>query len=120
MQMEQTLQTYLSSINQKVDTLEETMIELEAENKRLIAARESAYIERDACIGLLMRLANKTGFTVGVAPGNLVVADLPGGQISWEFGESEAHLFSELPAFRGTVEELSIEEKYYRVMNPGV
>jgi len=111
---------YNASISQKIDTIEENMLLLEAENQRLLFAKGIVYVERDACIGLIAQLAMGHGFRAGTAPGNKVVVDLPSGQVSWEFNETEAHLFSELPPYPNLVEELPIEETYRRVMNPGL
>jgi hypothetical protein len=108
-----------NELNQKLDRIERNMQLLLAENEKLIILRDSAFVERDACIGLAAQLAVAHGLTVGVSE-NTVVLDLTGGQVSWEFGESEAHLFGMLPPYAGQIEELDPVEKYRRVMNPGI
>ena len=109
-----------NEIKQKLDTLETDMERLVAENARLIHERESANVERDSCIGLIMQLGIAHGLTAGIANGNFAIIDLPNGQVSWEYDESEAHLFEELPKYQNAIEEIEIAEKYRRVMNPGI
>ncbi len=106
-------------IQKKLDGLEKDMHRLLAENARLIRERESAYVERDSCLGLAMQLAVAHGYTAGVK-NNTVIVDLPCGQVSWEFEESEAHLFENLPEYQKPIEEMTAVEKYRRVMNPGI
>ena len=110
---------YKNIVLRKLTTLEEDMNRLVAENQRLISLRDSAEVERDACIGLLVQLAVANGIKAGVK-GNLVVVDLKGGQVSWEFAETEAHLFETLPEYQKPIEDMEISEKYRRVMNPGL
>lgn len=88
------------------------------ENQRLIDVKNSALLERDACLGLMLKLANKNGLKVGRAQGNRVALDLPVGQVVWEYADSEAHLFEELPEYAGDVEIQPLLETYSRVMNP--
>ena len=107
-------------IDAKLDGLETDMERLVAENHRLIQERISSYVELDFCVSLMAKLAVKNGFTAGIIPGNYVVIDLPVGQVSFEFAEAEAHLFSELPPYEKPVEEIDTQEKYRRVMNPGL
>lgn len=114
---------YSNSVSQKLDEIDLERNRLTEENARLAKSNRSAYIERDACIGVMVALAFEKGLRVGTAPGNLVILDLPSGQVSWEIGESESHLFSWLPVYPGvpdSIEGMAIEEKYRRVMNPGI
>ncbi len=107
-------------INNKLTELEHDMNRLIAENARLQRERDSSYVELDSCLGLVMRLAVAHGLTAGVANGNLVVLDLPSGQVAWPFEESEAHLFEQLPVYEKPIEEMDAIEKYRRVMNPDI
>ena len=109
-----------NEINQRLSNLETDMNRLIAENERLIKLRDSAYVELDACLGLLMKLAVQQGMIAGVAKGNTAVLNLPVGQVAWEFGETEAHLFENLPPYTSSLEEMDAVEKYRRVMNPGI
>lgn len=117
--LERYIADYKLTVSQKLDEVESNRVQLEAENARLLSAKALAYVERDVCIGLIAQLAQTNGLKVGVAPENQIVLDLPSGQVSWAFNDSEAHLFSTLPEYTGKVETLEISEKYHRVMNPG-
>jgi hypothetical protein len=108
---------YKQTVLRKLTTIETDMGRLLDENEKQIAMREAAFVERDSCVGLLIKLAIKTGMTAGLANGNTVVLDLPSGQVSWQFEESEAHLFEALPAYTKPVEEIELVEMYTRVMN---
>ena len=96
------------------------MTQLVAENTRLIAIRNSAYVERDACLGLISQLAMESGYTSGITTDNTIVVELPSGQVSWVIEKEGVHLFTHLPVYSGTIEEMTIEEKYRRVMNAGI
>ena len=126
---------YSARVSSKLQGIEQDMGHLETENARLVAAREAATIERNACIGLISQMAKRLGmksgrlrlnaqhqeFGVDFDPKepNQVVVDLPGGQVSWTYPDSESHLFEMLPNYTGEIEPLSVTEKYERVMNPG-
>ncbi len=107
-------------INQRLDVIESDMQKLVAENLRLIRERESAFVELDSCVGLIMQLAVANGLKAGLANENTVVLDLPSGQVSWHFEASEAHLFEFLPEYDQPIEEIDVLEKYRRVMNPNL
>jgi len=110
---------YKNTVLRKLTSLENDMENLTQENIRLIKLRDSAFVERDACIGLIVQLAVANGIPAGVK-GNIVVVELASGQVSWDFEESEAHLFESLPIYQKTIEDVEIGEKYRRVMNSGV
>jgi len=110
---------YKNIVLRKLTSLENDMNRLVEENLRLIAIKDSAYVERDSCIGLIVQLAVANGITVGVKE-NTVVVELASGQVAWDFDESEAHLFEGLPAYSKVIENIEITEKYRRVMNPGI
>jgi hypothetical protein len=118
--MRQYLLDYNSSITKQIDSIEANMLLLEAENSRLLMAKSIVYVERDSCIAFLAQLALAKQFRVGTAADHTIVVDLPSGQVSWQFHESEAHLFADFPAYEEAVEELTIQETYRRVMNPGI
>ena len=106
------------SLNLRLNELEADMNRLIAENERLIRARESAYVELNACAGLLIKLAVKTGLTAGITQQNIAVLELPSGQVTWEFESDEAHLFEQLPPYEKEIEVIPVIEKYRRIMNP--
>ena len=109
---------YKQNVLRKLTTIEEDMGRLIAENENQITLRESAYIERDSCVGLIAKLAVANGAKAGVVPGKpIVVVELSTGQVSWEFAETEDHLFEGLPEYSKPVEEMELMEKYRRVMN---
>lgn len=117
------IRDYGSSVSAKLLAIEEEMGQLEEENSRLVLVKRSVSAERDTCINLLCQLAASRGLKVGASPENRVVVDLPSGQVSWDVNPSEAHLFAWLPPYPdapGSIEELTIEENYRRVMNPGI
>ena len=118
--LKQYVKNYNASVSQKVDTIESDMVQLEAENQRLISAKEAVYVERDACLGLIAQLALANGLVAGTAAQNQIVVYLPSGQVSWEFNESESYLFEALPPYPTSIETIGIEEKYRRVMEPGI
>ena len=118
---------YSSKVSKKLDGLEQDMLNLEKENDRLRKINVSTYFERDACIGLIARMALLNGikvgtgkFTDGGQSQNRVVIDLPSGQVSWEYLESEAHLFESLPPYNGAIENQTESVTYTRVMNPNI
>jgi len=119
-QLQKTAFENKQNVFRKLTALEEDMNRLVEENQRLIALRDSAYFEKDASVSLLVKLAAANGFTAGVVPGNRVVLELKSGQVSWEFEETESHLFEGLPAYSKPVEEIDIVENYRRVMNSGI
>jgi hypothetical protein len=118
--LKQYVHDYSNSVSHKIDAIEQNMILLENENSRLLSVKDVGYIERDVCIGLLASLAQAKGFRAGTVSDKFVVIDLPAGQVSWEYQSTEAHLFSGLPSYPDPIDEISIEEKYRRVMNPGI
>lgn len=115
---------YKTSVNEKLDIVDNQLLELEAENERLRKAKEITYIELHACVGLIAQMAKALGYKTGVCSdanlGNIVAINLPSGQVSWDFPDSESHLFSNLDAYELPLENLAIEEKYFRVMNPQI
>ena len=106
-------------INEKLNSLESAMQLLVKENKRLIAERESAYVELDAWVSVLGKLAIAHGLTAGLVNATTVAIDLPSGAVTWEFAESEAHLYEAFPLYAKPLEVIEKIENYRRIMNPG-
>jgi len=90
--------------------------------------KAGAYGERNQCVALLVRMALALGWRAGVRdhedkPGenwepdwrSLVCIDLPTGQVSWHFHDSEKHLLAGLPAYAGSWDGHGTAEKYRRV-----
>lgn len=120
-------QSLAAEASAKLTSLEEDLVRIDQDNGRLRATTQSTYLERDACIGLLARLAVSLGMTAGRIGSETehglekrVVIDLPSGQVSWEYLEPEAHLFEWLPVYEGSVEERSVQDTYITIMNPGL
>ncbi len=106
-------------INQKLDTLESDMERLVAENDRLIRERESVLVQADSWVGMFSQLCIKNNIAVGLASETVVAFDLPSGQVTWEFGVGEKHLFENLPKYTKELESIDVQENYRRIMNPG-
>jgi hypothetical protein len=115
--LQRSVDAFSENVNTKLAVLEEDMIKLEGENGRLRSVCESTYFERDACIGLIARMATQMGIPAGTL-NNRVVVDLPSGQVSWDYLDSEAHLFEWLPTYAQSLQEQSVRDIYAKVMNP--
>ena len=80
---------------------------LEAQLAERDAAKDQAYLERNHLVTALARLY-PSGITRTNIPGwsddwhGCVYIDLPSGQISYHYHDSQAHLFSSLPAYTGS------------------
>lgn len=103
--------------------LEERLSSLEG----LRAQKDGAYRERNQLVALLARMALELGWMVGVGrhPDSdttwdsdwrtIVFIDLPTGQASWHFHDSERHLLEGLPPYPGKWDGHTTDEKYDRV-----
>lgn len=90
------------------------------EVKRLEAERDGAYEERNRVVAVLARL-----FPSGVARTEIegwdpewhgcVFIDLPTGQASWHFHDSQAHLFDGLPPYSNGWDGHTTPQKYARL-----
>src|SRR5689334_8702492 len=58
------VKNFSDGVNRKLDDLEANMVRLEEENERLRTLGRSSNLERDACIGLLAKMAKRLGLTV--------------------------------------------------------
>lgn len=102
-----------------MDELEKFM-PLDSLIAELRAEKDGAYEERNRVVAVLARL-----FPAGLKKTNIsdwspewhgcVYIDLPTGQVSWHFHDSQAHLFKGLPAYEGQWDGHDTEEKYRRV-----
>lgn len=129
------VRNFSEQVNQKLDELEGDMVRLEKENERLRKVRKSANVERDACVGLIAQMATVLGIPAGIGKyemieplengesvtqlQNRVIVELPSGQVSWDYLDSEGHLFEALPHYAGSVENQTLQQNYIKVMNPG-
>lgn len=88
--------------------------------KEMEARKDAAYYERNQVVAALAKC-----FPSGVATTAIegwsedwhgcVYIDLPTGQVSWHFHDSQAHLFAGLPAYGGKWDGHDTPEKYRRV-----
>lgn len=99
----------------------------------LTAQKDAAYAERDKCLVLLALMAQRLGLTVGIGqhvdvPGvhwdydwrNILFIDLPAGQVSWHIHDSETAMFYFVGAYAGEWDGHTTDEKYQRVLEPGI
>jgi hypothetical protein len=97
---------------------------LEARIEKLEAARDGAYTERNRLVAFLASI-HPSGVKKTAIPGwdeawhGCVYIDLPTGQASWHFHDSEAHLFAHLPPYDGEWDGHTTEEKYERLFLAG-
>lgn len=101
--------------------------DLEEEVRRLRAQKDAAYSERNKLVALLARMAPWMGWASGRARHpeddaawerdwmTIAFVDLPTGQASWHFHDSEQHLLAWLPKYLKPWDGHSTEEKYRRV-----
>jgi len=87
-------------------------------------AKDGAYLERNKCVALIARMALAMGLKAGRAKTAIegwsedwhgcVYIDLPTGQVSWHFHDSQLSLFLDLPKYDGTWDGHDTPEKYRR------
>jgi hypothetical protein len=103
-------------------------MDAQTEIERLTAAKDGAYRERDQVVALLARMALALGWRAGLRSHqpdpdptwdddwkNVVAIDLPTGQVTWHFHDSERPLFHSLPPYAGSWDGHDTAEKYRRV-----
>ena len=98
---------------------------LQTQLLQMTATKDGAYLERNRCVALIARMALAMGLRAGTARTaiegwdeawhGVVYIDLPTGQASWHYHDSQAHLFANLPAYTGTWDGHDTPEKYRRV-----
>lgn len=102
-------------LNELVDELEEQ--------------KNNAYSERNNCVVGLALLARDLGYKVGIAQHdpndteweddwrNILVIELPTGQVTWHFHDSEMHMLYSFGALEGYEwDGHTTEEKYRRLL----
>jgi hypothetical protein len=130
------VKNFSERVNEKLDALESDMLKLENENERLRNNYNSSNLERDICVSLIAKMAALLKISVGIKTcefaeksnggnevvqlQNRVIVDLPSGQVSWDYLESEGHLFEGLPEYSGHVEMQEIQDIYFKIMNPNL
>lgn len=106
---------------------------MSAESKQQMvpkAALDAVYDERDKLVYLLVCLASRQGWRVGVADAHdaatcepewrkVVYIDLPTGQVSWHVHESKMRWYCVAPEYPDPWDRHTTEEKYARLMRAG-
>lgn len=103
---------------------------LQQEITSLKGAKDGAYAERNKCVVGLALLARDLGFKVGLARHpeedteweddwrNIVVIELPTGQLTWHFHDSEMHMLYSFCRLEGHEwDGHTTEEKYRRLLD---
>lgn len=91
----------------------------------LQAQKDGAYLERNRCVALLARMALAMGLRAGLAKTAIegwspdwhgcVYIDLPTGQASWHYHDSQAELFAGLPEYAAPWDGHDTPTKYERL-----
>lgn len=100
-----------------------TLLQSPADTKALAemeARKDAAYLERNQLVALLSKLfpsGTKRTAIEGWSEDwhGCVYIDLPTGQASWHYHDSQAHLFAHLPAYSGEWDGHTTEQKYERI-----
>lgn len=84
------------------------------------ARKDAAYLERNQLVALLSKLfpagKRKTAIEGWSEDWHgCVYIDLPTGQASWHYHDSQAHLFDHLPEYQGEYDGHTTEQKYQRI-----
>ena len=117
----------VASVKDSDADLRQRVRDLEAENAKLRASVDGAYLERNQVVAGLAALAWRLGWPVGTARTviegwdpewhSCVYIDLPTGQVSWHYHDREAPLFAFLPTYTGAWDGHDTPEKYRRVLD---
>ena len=107
--------------------VDETILAHQASIQDLEARKDGAYFERNQCVALIARMAIVLGYQVSVTKTAIdgwsedwhgcVYINLPSGQVSWHFHDSQACLFEGLPNMPAVWDGHDTPEKYNRVNN---
>jgi hypothetical protein len=90
------------------------------ENAALKESKDGAYLERNQLVALLSKVfpaGKKKTAIEGWSEDwhGCVYIDLPTGQASWHYHDSQAYLFDHLPQYKGAWDGHSTDEKYARI-----
>lgn len=93
--------------------------------RKMRKRKDNAYWERNNVVAALARWAVAQGYRAGVTRTDIpdwdpewhgcVYIDLPTGQVSWHFHDSQASLFEGLPEYSGAWDGHTTPEKYARL-----
>ena len=110
--------------NQRIAALEAELAKVKAERDAAVAkereAKDGAYLERNQCVAALSKLFPATVSRTAIDGWSedwhgCVYIDLPSGQVSWHFHDSQAHLFAHLPYGSVKWDGHDTPEKYRRL-----
>ena len=110
------------SIAKAVKELEAENAALKVELAEVKANKDNVYLERNKVVSALARLF-PSGIAETVIEGwneewhGCVYIDLPTGQVSWHYHDSQAYLFAHLPPYAKPWDGHDTEEKYRRVLS---
>ena len=119
-------------MNKQTDAIDRLFLELSqftqattGKEQALELAKDGAYLERNKCVALIARMALSMGLKAGRARTAIegwsadwhgcIYIDLPSGQVSWHYHDSQESLFSRLPCYAGSWDGHDTPEKYRRV-----
>jgi hypothetical protein len=103
------------------------MEKLQEQLAEALKAKDAAYGERNQALALLARMARNMGWRAGVGQHpeedtawepdwrTILFVNLPTGQASWHFHDSERHLLAGLPPYSDVWDGHTTDEKYERV-----
>lgn len=93
--------------------------------QQLQEQKDGAYLERNRCVAALARMAIALGQRAGRAKTSIdgwdpawhgcIYIDLPTGQVSWHYHESQSGLFNDLPEYAGRWDGHDTPTKYERL-----
>lgn len=112
-------------------SLEHRLLDLQYQLDSTEAVKNQAYAERNKVLSLTARMAQKLGLNVGLGKDEspdadpdyylILFIDLPSGQVSWHLRNDEVKpMFGFLPFYGTPWDGHSTEEKYQRVLEPGL
>lgn len=111
-----------ASLYRIIDNLQSELADAQATIADMTARKDAAFLERNQVVAALAKC-----FPSGVARTAIegwsedwhgcVYIDLPTGQVSWHYHDSQAHLFKDLSPYTKSWDGHTTEEKYSRLAN---
>ena len=110
----------LKLCNEECFVLTNKSDQLRAEVEQVTAFKDGAYLERNKLVALLSKVfpsGKKKTAIEGWSEDwhGCVYIDLPTGQASWHYHDSQSDLFAHLPEYQGTWDGHTTDEKYERI-----
>jgi len=115
-----------AKLRAEIHRQQEIVVAMRNLNSEVIVQKDGAYLERNKCVAFMARTALELGYRTGTARTAIegwspdwhgcVYIDLPTGQVSWHYHDSQAWLFDKLPPYEGTWDGHDTPEKYRRVL----